>query len=219
MVAFHSYWLLSTDRWMSGGGSFIDGSVALWRTGFGEDYLLVMLPYFVVIVSEATFVIRKVKGRRSKTPAIARPDDAGTVLPRAGTVSGIVRSGGKDTPVRATVWLRVGVAITGLIAVDMTGLLIGPFWQGVPEGVVLLAVLWPAWKGRLWAVSVPGAVLLLSVFHSYFFYSQLNSLPDPGGYHLIFLAPLLFVPILFDVIFVVPQLRGRRVPEGRAIAR
>lgn len=217
-VAVHSYWLLSTDRWMSGGGTFVDGNAALWRTGFGEAYLVVMLPYFIVIVSEATFVIRQRKTRRSTTEAIAGPGDAGAVLSGDGTVSGNVRSGGKGNPVRAPVWLRVVVATTGLVAVDMTGLLIGPFWQGVPEGVVLLAVLWPAWMGRLWAVSVQAAVLLISVFHSYFFYSQLSPLSGPGGYYLIFLAPL-FVLILFDVLFAVPRLRSRRQLADRAIAR
>ncbi|MEW1808168.1 hypothetical protein [Pseudarthrobacter sp. NPDC080039] len=186
LVALHSYWLLSTDRWMSGGGNFVDGNAALWRTGFGEAYLVVMLPYFFVIVSEATFIIRQLTGR-------------------------------KRTPTRTPIWLRVTVAITGLIAVDMIGLLIGPFWQGFPEGVVLLALLWPAWNGRLWAVSAQAAVLLISVFHSYAYYSQLNPLSDPAGHRLVFLAPVLFILILFDAIFVLPQLQSKRLPTHRTV--
>lgn len=70
-VVFHSYWLLATTPWLSQGGGFVTGNSAVWSAGFGEGYLVVMLPYVVVIASEAAFVIGRLKGRRSESTGMA----------------------------------------------------------------------------------------------------------------------------------------------------
>lgn len=213
-VVFHSYWRLATSRWMSAGGGFLRGNSAVWSTGSGGAYLVVMLPYFLVIASEATFVIGQLKGHRSKTTAIAPIGDA-AVPPGDGTITGKARPAGKGTAVRTPVRIRVVTAITVLVSAQMIGLLTGPEWQGIPEGVFLLALLLPAWRGQLWAVSVQGAVLLVAVFHSWFsFYSHPNPMSGLGGYYPIFLAPLLALTLI-DADFVFRQLQSRRPSKNR----
>ncbi|GAB3557647.1 hypothetical protein GCM10027405_02800 [Arthrobacter alkaliphilus] len=73
-VVFHSYWRLATSHWMSGGEGFAKGNAAVWNTGFGEAYLVVMMPYLVVILSEAAFVIRQLSVSRGRSgPRIRAP--------------------------------------------------------------------------------------------------------------------------------------------------